>query len=234
VAAAYDEIGEVVWHNDKVNVDPAKPTVYYYLSHARLKGEPVLQLNYVIWYKARNGPLSPRIERGPLDGLTVRVSLDYDGQPFMVDIMNNCGCYHFFVPHPQKPAGIISKDNQLDAFAPRRLPAAYPRQRLRLWTMSGWHQVNHMDAVRNSTSYVPYQLVDYDHLESLRRNELEFESIFNSRGIAKNSPRIESLIFFPMGIADIGSMRQRGHHAVLFIGRAHFDDPDLFDKNFEF
>jgi hypothetical protein len=141
VAAAYDEIGEVVWHNDKVNVDPAKPTVYYYLSHARLKGEPVLQLNYVIWYKARNGPLSPRIERGPLDGLTVRVSLDYDGQPFMVDIMNNCGCYHFFVPHPQKPAGIISKDNQLDAFAPRRLPAAYPRQRLRLWTMSGWHQV---------------------------------------------------------------------------------------------
>jgi hypothetical protein len=234
VAAAYDEIGEVVWHNDKVSVNPAKPTVYYYLSHARLKGEPVLQLNYVIWYLARNGPLSPRIERGPLDGLTVRVSLDYDGQPFMVDIMNNCGCYHFFVPHLQKPAGIISKPNEFDAFVPRRLPAAYPRQRLRLWTISGWHQVNHMDAVREPTIDVPYQLIDYDRLETLRRNDLEFESIFNSRGIAKNSPRIEALIFFPMGIADIGSMRQRGHHAILFIGRAHFDDPELFDKNFEF
>jgi hypothetical protein len=26
----------------------------------------------------------------------------------------------------------------------------------------------------------------------------------------------------------------RGHHAVVFIGRAHFDDPGIFDKNFEF
>ena len=234
VAAAYDEIGEVVWHNHKVSVDPAKPTVYFYLSHALLKGKPVLQLNYVFWYSARNGQLSPRIERGPLDGLTVRVSLDNDGQPFMVDIMNNCGCYHFFVPHPQKPAKIIAQPNEIDAFVARRMPAAYPRQRLRLWTMSGWHQVNHMDAVEESNSFVPYQLVDYNRLEMLPHNELEFESIFNSRGIAKDSPRIESLIFFPMGITDIGSMRQRGHHAVLFIGRAHFDDPELFDQNFSF
>jgi hypothetical protein len=29
-------------------------------------------------------------------------------------------------------------------------------------------------------------------------------------------------------------MRQRGHHAILFIGRAHFDEPDLFDRHFEF
>lgn len=71
-------------------------TVYYYFSHARFKDEPILQLNYVFWYSARDGPNSPWIERGPLDGLTVRISLDNDGLPFMVDIMNTCGCYHFF------------------------------------------------------------------------------------------------------------------------------------------
>ena len=234
VAAAYDEIGEVVWHNDKVSVNPAKPTIYYYLSHARLRGRPILQLNYVLWYPARNGPLSPWIERGPLDGLTVRVSLDHDGQPFMVDIMNNCGCYHFYVPHPKTPATIIPTPDGIDAFVPRRLPASYPRQRLRLRIMSGWHQIDHLDADMMPISYVPYQLVDYDRLEMLPRDEQAFESIFNSKGIAKDSPRIESLIFFPMGITDIGSMRQRGHHAVVFIGRAHFDDPDIFDKNFEF
>lgn len=234
VAAAYDEIGEVVWHHDKVSVSPAKPTVYYYLSQARLKGKPILQLNYVFWYSARNGPLSPRIERGPLDGLTVRVSLDDDGQPFMVDIMNNCGCYHFFMPYLQKPVKTISVPNQIDAFVPRRLPASFPRQRLRLRIMSGWHQVDHLNADLKPAKYVSYQLADYDRLEMLSRNEQTFESIFNSRGIAKDSPRIESLIFFPMGIADIGSMRQRGHHAVLFIGRAHFDDPEIFDKHFEF
>ena len=100
--------------------------------------------------------------------------------------------------------------------------------------MSGWHQVDHLNADLKPAKYVSYQLADYDRLEMLSRNEQTFESIFNSRGIAKDSPRIESLIFFPMGIADIGSMRQRGHHAVLFIGRAHFDDPEIFDKHFEF
>jgi hypothetical protein len=234
VAAAYDEIGEVVWQNDTVSINPAKPTVYYYLSHARLKGEPILQLNYVFWYSARNGPLSPWIETGPLDGLTVRISLDPQGQPFMVDIMNNCGCYHFYLPHPQTPAKIIAVPDGIDAFAPRRLPPSYPGQRLGLRIMSGWHQVHHLAAASMPISYTPYRLVDYDRLEMLPRADHMFESIFNSKGIAKDSPRIESLIFFPMGIADIGSMRQRGHHAVVFIGRAHFDDPHLFDKNFEF
>jgi hypothetical protein len=234
VAAAYDEIGEVIWHHDKVSVNPAKPKVYYYFSHARLKGVPVLQLNYVFWYSARNGPLSPWIERGPLDGLTVRVSLDYDGQPFMVDVMNNCGCYHFFVPHPKRPTKMIPTPDGIDAFVPRRLPASYPAQRLRLWIMSGWHQVDHMDADRMLKTDVPYQLVDYDRLEMLPRDKQAFESIFNSKGIGKNSERIEPLFLFPMGITDIGSMRQRGHHAIKLVGREHFDDPDIFDKNFEF
>lgn len=234
VAEAYDKIGEVIWHNGAVSINPAKPTVYYYFSHARLKGKPILQLNYVFWYSARNGPLSPRIERGPLDGLTVRVSLDGIGHPFMVDIMNNCGCYHFYVPHPKTPAKVIPTPDGIDAFVPRRLPVSYPRQRLRLRIMSGWHQVDHLDADKLPISSVPYQLVDYDRLEMLPHDDQVFESIFNSKGIAKDSPRIESLVFFPMGIADIGSMRQRGHHAVVFIGRAHFDDPNIFDNNFEF
>jgi hypothetical protein len=68
------------------------------------------------WYSARNGPLSPRIERGPLDGVTVRVSLDDDGRPFMVDIMNNCGCYHIFVPDRQKVVRSIPLADELDAF----------------------------------------------------------------------------------------------------------------------
>lgn len=233
-AAAYDEIGAVVWQNGTVSINPAQPTVYYYFSHARLKGEPILQLNYVFWYSARNGPLSPWFEKGPLDGLTVRVSLDPQGKPFMVDIMNNCGCYHFYLPHPRTPAKIIPVPDGIDAFAPRQLPASYPEQRLGLRIMSGWHQVNHLTAGLMPKAYTPYQLVDYDHLEMLPLGDHRFESIFNSKGIAKDSPRIESLIFFPMGIADIGSMRQRGHHAVVFIGRAHFDDPNLFDKNFEF
>jgi hypothetical protein len=233
VAADYDNIGEVVWQDDKVSVHPAEPTVYYYLSHARLKGVPVLQLNYVYWYSARNGPKSPWIERGSIDGITVRVSLDYDGLPFMVDIMNNCGCYHFFVPHHKKIGKVIPTPDGVDAFVPRRLPESYPRKRLKLRIISGWHQVAHMDDDMNEARSLPYQMAAYEQLEMLPHDDKSFESIFNSAGIGKDSGRIEPLILFPMGIVDIGSMRQRGHHATKLVGREHFDDPDLFDRNFE-
>jgi hypothetical protein len=233
VAAAYDNLGEVVWQDNKVSINAAKPTVYYYFSHARLKGVPILQLNYVFWYSARNGQNSPWIERGPVDGITVRVSLDYDGHPFMVDIMNNCGCYHFFVPHPNKIGKMIPTPDGVDAFVPRRLPESYPRKRLKLRIISGWHQVAHMDDEMIAARSLPYKLVAYEQLEMLRLDDQSFESIFNSAGIGKGSGRIEPLIFFPMGIVDIGSMRQRGHHATKLVGREHFDDPDLFDRNFE-
>jgi len=233
VAAAYDNIGEVMWQDNKVRINAVKPTLYYYFSHARLKGVPVLQLNYVFWYSARNGQNSPWIEKGPVDGITVRVSLDYDGHPFMVDIMNNCGCYHFFVPHRKKIGKMIPTPDGIDAFVPRRLPKAYPRKRLKLRIISGWHQVAHMDDEMNAAISLPYQLAAYEQLEMLPHDDQSFESLFNPDGIGKGSERIEPLIFFPMGIADIGSMRQRGHHAVKLVGREHFDDPDLFDRNFE-
>jgi hypothetical protein len=91
-----------------------------------------------------------------------------------------------------------------------------------------------MGTMELPSNYVSYQLIPYDRLESLQRDGQQFESIFDSDGIAKNTGRIEPLFFFPMGIPQVGSMRQRGHHAVKFVGREHFDDPNIFDQNFEF
>jgi hypothetical protein len=233
-AGDYDKIGELKWEGDQVVLDPQRPAVYYYLSHSRYKGTPILQLNYVIWYAKRNGPESPWFERGRLDGLTVRISLDPEGRPFMADIMNNCGCYHFFVPAENRIRRIIPLDFAIDAFVPRWLPDAFPQSRLSLRINSGWHQVNHIGTMELPPNYVSYQLIPYDRLESLPRVGQQFESIFDSDGIAKNTARIEPLFFFPMGIPRVGSMRQRGHHAVKFVGREHFDDPNIFDQNFEF
>jgi hypothetical protein len=36
-----------------------------------------------------------------------------------------------------------------------------------------------------------------------------------------------------MGIASPGAMRQWGTHATAFVGRRHFDAPDLIAKTFE-
>ncbi len=234
VAASYDQIGRIVWSGDCPDVDQTRPTVYYFFSNAFLQGKPILQINYVIWYSERAGKRAPSIERGHLDGLTLRVSLDELGQPFMVDIVNDCGCYHLFAPEKKEVAQIVSKPLKFDPFVPQWLPQVSRDQRLGARLNSGWHQVQHLIATKDFPEPIPYELVPYDILESLPREGGRTESIFNPEGIAKCSKRIERFILFSMGIPKIGSMRQRGHHAIELIGRAQFDDPDLFDESFIF
>ena len=234
VAASYDQIGRIVWRGDCPDVDQTRPTVYYYFSNAFLKGKPVLQINYVIWYSERAGKRAPSIERGHLDGLTLRVSLDERGKSFMVDIVNDCGCYHLFAPEKERVAQIVSKPLTFDPFVPQWLPDVSQVQRLGVRLNSGWHQVQRLVAAKDFPEPIPYELVPYDILEVLPREGGQTESIFNPKGIAKCSKRIERFIFFSMGIPKIGSMRQRGHHAIELIGRAQFDDPDLFDESFIF
>ncbi len=233
-AADYDKIGEVVWGQKQLEINPDNAAAYYYFSHAFFKGEPILQINYVIWFPARSGPNSPRIERGLIDGLTVRISLSPDGSPFMADIMNNCGCYHFYVPRKEMIQKILPSPLAIDAFVPTWLPDNFPRQRLAIRLKSGWHQVENIGTGIISTRFISYKLIAYNQLEKLSRPDQANESMFTSKGIGKYSERIEPIILFPMGIPDIGSMRQRGHHAIKLIGRAHFDDPHLFDEHFEF
>ncbi len=234
IAASYDRMGQVVWKDHRVEVNPEKPTVYYYISHAFLKGKPIFQINYVIWFSERAGKRPPSIEQGHLDGLTARVSLNAEGRPFMVDGVNDCGCYHFFAPEKGQVDRVLSQPFRFDPFISQWLPTVPPAERLGIRMNSGWHQVQRLIPVGETLNAISYELVPYDVLEALPHEDGRRESIFDARGIVKGSERVERLILFSMGIPSIGSMRQRGHHAIDLIGRVHFDDPYLFDQNFVF
>jgi hypothetical protein len=234
MAAPYDRLGQVVWKSDRVDIDPEKPTVYYYTSCAYLKGKPILQINYVIWYPERAGKRAPSIERGHLDGMTARVSLDREGRVFMVDAVSDCGCYHFFSPDKERVEQVRPRPFSFDPFVPEWLPAISSGERLGIRINSGWHQVQHLVPVKEVSNPIPYSLARYDVLEALPRESGRTESIFNSKGIAKGSKRTERIILFSMGIPSVGSMRQRGHHAIELIGKDYFDNPYLFDENFVF
>jgi hypothetical protein len=234
VAAEYDRIGEVFWLDNLLQVNHNNPVVYYYISHALFKGEPVLQLNYVFWYSARNGANTPRIERGEFDGITVRITLDHQGLPFMVDVMNNCGCYHFFIPRKERVKRVLSTPGTVDPLVPSWLPESFPKRRLNLRVNSGRHIVDNVDVEGIFSPVLKYQLVPYSRLEMVPKSDEFSESFFDSEGIGKFSGRIEPIIFFPMGIPKVGSMRQRGHHPIVLVGRDYFDDPYLFSKHFEF
>ncbi len=235
VAADFDRIGTPVWKDGRLGVDTGRPAVYYYLSFALLGRHPVLQINYVFWYPRRDGANAPWIERGPLDGITVRISLDHRARPFMVDLMNTCGCYHFFIPERAAVRSIREIAFEIDPLVPGWLPPGLPAKRLHLRVNTGWHQVQHVgtDDVASSNGKT-YRLEPYDRLETLPAAGEGMRSMFDADGIASDSERIEPLIFFSMGIPDIGSMRQRGRHAIKLVGQAYFDDPLLFEKSFEF
>ena len=232
VVDADDVPGLVAWEDGHVRIDSGQPSGYYFFSRALYRRQPVLQVNYVFWYGARKGPEAPWIEQGNLDGLTVRVTLAPDGKPFMVDVMNNCGCYHFFVPSSTAVAKVRDLPWSLDAFVPTWLPYDYPRRRLLLRVNAGWHQVQHVSSGMPFSDVTGYQLHPYAELESLPGGAGDRVSLFDPRGVAKGSPRNEYLLLFPMGLPDVGSMRQRGHQAIRLVGREHFDDPLLFDHNF--
>ena len=234
VAADYDFFGEVRWQNDRVTLDRLNHTVYYYITHGFFKGQPALQLNYSFWYSGRWGRNAPRIEHGPLDGITIRITLDSQGMPVIMDVMNNCGCYYFSAPRKDKVDRIVPSSSGLYPFVPTWLPESYPANRLHLRINSGWHQVQHIFTRDVPGNTFTYQLLPYDVLEALPKEGISSESVFTPKGIMKDSSRIEPYIFFSMGIPKVGYMRQRGHHAIKLIGKAHFTDPDVFDKYFIF
>jgi hypothetical protein len=232
--APHDRVGRIAWKADELTVDGDKPAVYYYLSHARAKNEPVLQINYVFWYAARAGNRAPAIEHGRLDGLTLRLSFDAGGRLFMIDLMNNCGCYHVFIPAKDRVVRTIRRYYENDPFAPQELPEITAGQSPAVRILSGWHQVQRLLPLTPPPEAIPYELLPYEMLESLPRGEGPGASIFDAEGIAKGSERVERFIFFPTGIPSIGSMRQRGHHAITLSGQTHFDEPGLFEHYFVF
>ena len=58
-------------------------------------------------------------------------------------------------------------------------------------------------------------------------------SAFGPDGLVPGTERAERFLFWPMGIRSAGAMRQWGRQATAFVGRRHFDDPDLLEKRFE-
>jgi hypothetical protein len=152
----------------------------------------------------------------------------------MADIMNNCGCYYFYIPRRDEVKEIYPSPDKLYPFVPTFMPEEFPAERISLRVNSGWHQIEHVYTGPMPINASVYQLLPYETLESLPHPDGNRESVFTSEGIMKDSKRIEPYIFFSMGIPKVGYMRQRSHHAIKMVGRSHFTDTDIYDRYFTF
>jgi hypothetical protein len=248
-AGTFDRIGPLVLAGSdaRAQVDlQSEPAVYVRVGHARFDGRWQLQLVYTFWFPQRpsRGPLDPLA--GDLDALIWRVTLDDDGHALVYDSIHACGCYHLFFataqvqPRSERPPGQGRLDEGL--FMPQApLPRARADERIVLRVESGSHYLQRVmlradraEAMADAGAVGRYQLRDDDELRSLpvAGQAGVTRSAYDASGMIPGSERLERWLFWPMGIASAGQMRQWGRHATAFVGRRHFDDPLLLDRYF--
>jgi hypothetical protein len=224
-----DRIGMARWDNEPV-VDVVRPTLYRKVSHTRFGDQVLLQLNYIVWFPARPGN---DIYAGQLDGLNWRVTLGPDGEPWLYDIIHNCGCYHEFFPSRHLR---LRDDLPTSYFEPPLLPQPAPEQQpLVLRIAPGTHFIQrlyHDESPPKLLSAIqPMAWEEYDVLRSLPTTD-GYRNLFGKQGLIAGTERSERFLLWPMGIRSPGAMRQWGRHATAFVGRRHFDDAFLIESLF--
>jgi hypothetical protein len=234
--ADYDRPGALRWGDvGRPSIDATSATIYTLASHTTFAGQSLLQLNYVIWFSERPKKSKFDMLGGALDGLMWRVTLAPDGEPLLYDAIHPCGCYHVFFPTGKLRAKPRDPSLQEHAYVPQAAPRLAPGERPTLWLESATHYLVRVtgSALDITSSARHYELADYDELRSLPKNDGTRRSLFRPDGLIAGTERGERVLFWPMGIASAGAMRQWGHHATAFVGLRHFDDPDLIEKAFE-
>ena len=234
-AGAYDRPGALHWRaGDFVpSVNAAEPVVYRHLAWTRYRERALLQLVYTIWFSERPPESAGDILAGKLDGVTWRVTLAPDGEPLVYDSMHPCGCFHMFFPTPRALPVRAPHAGMEWMFAPQSLRAVADGERPVVRIATRTHYVERVTLAQHAVAAARYALRPYDELRSLPHPGGGSASIFGpGDGLVAGTERPERFLFWPMGIASAGAMRQWGHHATAFVGRRHFDDADLLEKRF--
>lgn len=228
-----DRIGALRWADDGLPAaDTAAPAAYVRAAYTHFGGRVRLQLVYTFWFPARPASGAFDILAGRLDGLIWRVTLDESGEPLVYDSIHPCGCYDLFFP----TAAVVARPQPASfdegPFAPQSAPALAAGQRIALRVAASTHYLQRVTAVAAGEAGIAYALRDERELLALPLPQGGTRSAYDAAGFVPGTERAERWLFWPMGIASAGQMRQWGRHATAFVGRRHFDEPGLLDQYF--
>ena len=228
-AGRVDQIGAPVLKDGKPAFDESRPVTYFLPAYTRFGDKVLPQLVYVVWFPER--PKSAGYSyAGTLDGVVWRVTLDTDGQPLLYDTIHACGCYHYYFPAKplaRKPQGGFWQE-------PVLFPQDAPTVPFAIRVQSGTHYVRRLVPMTtvNPEEIHGYSTRAYNELLTLPDRK-GTRSLFCEDGLACGTERFERFWLWPAGIVSAGAMRQWGRHATSFVGRSHFDDPDMLDRLFQ-
>lgn len=249
-----DRIGRVKLRDEqgRVEVDVALPTVYAYSRTVLLNGRPHVQLTYAFWYPehpAVKGSMDP--EAGPIDGTTIRLTLDANGNPATFETLSSCGCHHRLYPMraleeaaareyggslPAKLYAIQADvGDKYDLIVPKLIDAPAAPQRPLVRCLAGSHAVVDIDYADRRIEQEPevernsYVLLPYLELEQLHTPGGKVMSMFLDNGLVRGADRLESALLSPLGMLNAGQPRQRGTQLIHW-DQYDFDSPRLLEK----
>lgn len=255
-----DRPGALAWDASRGMpvVQTGRPTVYRHVAFTRYRGQTLTQLVYTLWFGARPPEGTSDLLAGHLDGLVWRVTLDAQGRALVYDTIHPCGCYHHFIPTPRATPVPAPAGEPEWAFVPQTLaePQAHERVVLRIAARTHYLERATLEAASTAgRQALPLAVLAQDRLRMLPvvagaadapgagqaesaapgqapPDAAPTRSAYGPDGLVPGSERAERFLFWPMGIASAGQMRQWGRHATAFVGRRHFDDADLFERRF--
>lgn len=251
----FDRIGGVKLSAEgrriEVHIDPTEPTVYSYVTMAKIDGRRLRQLNYVWWFAERPEMSYDDPVAGHIDGSMLRITLDTNDEPIFVESSLNCGCAHeVFVSDRIESAArqafgapLTGKRFAVEKSIPGKhdvvvidtfdtLPS--PVHPLIL-SAAGYHEVfqvrfdtpkwiDSLEIMEDAS----YQLANYDTLDALPLGE-GIASMFGPDGLVHNAGRPEGFLLAPSGILSAGQPRKRGTQRIRWDDYLH-DDPHLLEK----
>lgn len=225
-----DLIGTVTFDSsDKPKVDTGKPTVYVRQAYTRFHGKNLLQLIYQIWLPAREKTGLFDLYGGDLDSVIWRVTLNRQGVPIAYDSIHACGCYYLLFP--AKGYRPLSDAEEAEpVLAPKQITVDPYQNRLLIRLAARTHYLQQISELKAALNTKLYRLTAYNRLRTLELAGGQRRNLFGTEGIIDISQRNERYFLWPFGIDSPGAMRQWGSHAIAFVGRRHFDDPDLLEK----
>jgi hypothetical protein len=244
-----DRIGEVsAEDSDHIVVSTDRPAVYAYARRVLVSGQEHEQLVYTAWF-----PEHPEISEhdpmaGHIDGITVRLTLDHQSRPAIIETIANCGCFHGLYPARRleeaaaaefgPPAGDASyalereAGRQLNAHIPALLDVDGADSGPTVYVAAGWHSIVHVTFAGDESddaSTVRYTLRPYTDLELLPTPGGGYTSMFYDNGLVRHAQRPEGVFFTPLGMLSAGQPRQR-ETQLIYWDQYDFDDPDLLSR----
>lgn len=251
-----DQIGTVELHGSRehieVSVQTGQPSVYAYFRNAVVRNRDHPQLVYCYWYPEHPASRPGDPEAGPVDGATIRITLDSKQRPAIIEAVQNCGChYRCFAARELDACAArefgVSADESLSSLTRSGsggieiivedlfdLPDGEVRSP-NILAPAAIHVpigVTFDDSIISGRTIVasrPYVLHPYEFLENMP-TAFGRASMFGADGLVHNAGRAEGWLLAGTGMLSAGQPRQRGTQLICWDKRS-FDDPHLLETS---